>query len=47
MSQYQMIIPREGAWDVANQLGQINLAHVIDCSDPANRPFFSQLKRCD
>ena len=30
-----------------SQLGQADLAHVIDIGDPLNRPFFQQLKRCD
>ena len=30
-----------------SQLGQAELAHIIDTGDPLNRPFFQQLKRCD
>ena len=52
---YNLIIPRENAWDVMNKLGtlfiiagQMKLIHVIPNSAPLlSKPFFSQVKRCD
>lgn len=47
MVHYQLIIPREIAWDVTNELGGLAIAHLEDVSDPMTKPFTSQIKRCD
>jgi V-type H+-transporting ATPase subunit a len=47
MTHYQLIIPREISWEVVNYLGQIERVHLEDISNPSNRPFYSQVKRCD
>jgi len=30
MTLYQIAIPKDDAWDVMNQLGNLNLCHFID-----------------
>ena len=47
MTHYQLVIPREMSWEVINYLGSIERAHFEDISNPSNRPFSSQVKRCD
>lgn len=47
MTHYQLIIPREIGWEVVNYLGKIELVHLDDVSNPNNRPFSSQVKRCE
>jgi hypothetical protein len=42
-----MFIPREQAYNTMSKLGQEELVHIIDQSDPLNQPFGQYLKRCD
>ena len=48
MSYYNLIISRESAWEVMNQLGDLDCIHFID-ADPTlpllNRPFANSIKR--
>ncbi|CAK83777.1 unnamed protein product (macronuclear) [Paramecium tetraurelia] len=50
MEFYNLVIPRESAWDVMNTLGYFDSVHIIDY-DPTlpqiNRPFSNYVKRCD
>jgi hypothetical protein len=50
MTLYQIAIPKDDAWDVMNQLGNLNLAHFIDLNkgeQPFNLPYANQIKRCE
>lgn len=55
ISHYNLVIPKESAWDVMNKLGtppiilgQTKLIHVVPNSSPLlSKPFFAQVKRCD
>jgi len=47
MTHYQLVIPREMSWEVVNFLGSIERVHFEDVSNPTNRPFSSQVKRCE
>jgi hypothetical protein len=47
MTHHLLIVPHAHAYETINQLSQSDLAHMIDCGDPSNRPFYPQLKRCD
>lgn len=48
MEYYNLIIPRESAWNVMNELGELDSLHIIDY-DPLlpviNRPFANYIKR--
>ncbi|CAD8083665.1 unnamed protein product [Paramecium sonneborni] len=50
MKYYSLVIPRESAWVVMDQLGRLGQLHIIDY-DPLlpmmNRPFANYVKRCD
>ena len=50
MEFYNLIVPRESAWDVMNALGYYDTIHFVDY-DPSlpliNRPFANYIKRCD
>jgi V-type H+-transporting ATPase subunit a len=50
MGYYKLIIPRESAWNVMNELGELDCIHFVDY-DPTlpmiNRPFANYVKRCD
>nr|CAI43262.1 V-ATPase a subunit 6_2 isotype of the V0 sector [Paramecium tetraurelia] len=50
MKYYSLVIPRESAWMVMDQLGRLGQLHMIDY-DPLlpmmNRPFANYVKRCD
>ncbi|CAD8069646.1 unnamed protein product [Paramecium primaurelia] len=50
MKFYSLVIPRESAWVVMDQLGRLGQLHIIDY-DPLlpmmNRPFANYVKRCD
>lgn len=50
MGFYNIVMPRESAWDILNELGTMDSVHFID-SDPycslINRPFGKYVKRCD
>ena len=48
---YQVIVmPRESAWEILNELGTIDSLHFVD-SEPGlpliNRPFANYIKRCE
>lgn len=47
MQHYQLIIPREIAWDLTNKIGKSGLIHLEDISNPMEKPFTSQIKRCE
>ncbi|CDW80575.1 v-type atpase 116kda subunit family protein [Stylonychia lemnae] len=50
MTLYQIAIPKDDAWDVMNQLGNLNLVHFIDLNrgeQPFNLPYANQIKRCE
>lgn len=50
MTLYQIAIPKDDAWDVMNQIGNLNLAHFIDLNkeeQPFNLPYANQIKRCE
>ena len=48
MNQYNLIVPRESAWIVMNDLADLDCIHFVDY-DPTlpmiNRPFANYLKR--
>jgi V-type H+-transporting ATPase subunit a len=48
MKYYNLMIPRESAWDVMNELGSLECIHFVDY-DPElpmiNRPFANYIKR--
>jgi V-type H+-transporting ATPase subunit a len=48
MKYYNLVIPRESAWEVMNQLGDLECLHFVDY-DPSlpmiNRPFANYIKR--
>ena len=50
MSYQSMMLPRESAWEILNELGETKCLHFID-HDPnlpiINRPFANYIKRCD
>lgn len=41
-----LMMPRENAWDILNELGHLNALHFID-QDEYSRPFANFIKRCD
>ena len=50
MQLYQVTIPKDDAWDVMNQLGNLSLVHFIDLNkgeQPFNLPYTAQIKRCE
>lgn len=47
MTHYQLVVPREMSWEVINYLGAIERVHFEDVSNPNNRPFATQVKRCE
>jgi V-type H+-transporting ATPase subunit a len=50
MQLYQITIPKDDAWDVMNQLGNLDIVHFIDLNkgeQPFNLPYTSQIKRCE
>lgn len=50
MGYYNLIMPRESAWEILNELGDKSCLHIVD-PDPNlplhNRPFANYVKRCD
>lgn len=48
MKYYNLLVPRESAWEVMNELGGIDSIHFVDY-DPTlpmiNRPFANYIKR--
>lgn len=50
MSYYNLIIPRESAWLVMNELGELDCLHFVDYDitlPQINRPFANNIKRLD
>jgi vacuolar-type H+-ATPase subunit I/STV1 len=50
MTLYQIAIPKDDAWEVMNELGNLNVAHFIDLNQgeqPFNLPYANQIKRCE
>lgn len=50
MTLYQITIPKDDAWDVINQLGNINLCHFIDLNkaeQPFNLPYAGPIRMCE
>lgn len=41
-----LVMPRENAWDILNELGSLNALHFID-QDEFSRPFANFIKRCE
>jgi len=41
-----LVMPRENAWDILNELGHLNALHFIE-QDEFSRPFANFIKRCD
>ena len=41
-----LMMPRENAWDILNELGHLNALHFID-QDEYARPFANFIKRCE
>jgi V-type H+-transporting ATPase subunit a len=49
MGYYQLILPRESAWEILSELGDTSTLHYID-DNPLpliNRPFANYIKRCE
>jgi V-type H+-transporting ATPase subunit a len=50
MGYYNIIMPRESAWEIMNKLGDLKCVHFLDMN-PAeaafNRPFSNSIRRCD
>jgi len=48
MEHYNLLLPRESAWEVMNELGSLESIHFVDY-DPLlpmiNRPFANHIKR--
>jgi len=50
MKYYNLVVPRESAWDVMNELGRISSLHFVDYNPlipMINRPFANYIKRCE
>lgn len=55
INHYNLVIPRESAWDIMNKLGeyvvnagQTKLIHIVPNQEAVlNKPFFLQVKRCE
>ena len=50
MTLYYIAVPKDDAWDVMNQLGNLNVAHFIDLNkgeQPFNLPYANEIKRCE
>ena len=50
MTLYQIAIPKDDAWDVMNQIGNLNLAHFVNLNkeeQPFSLPYANQIKRCE
>lgn len=46
---YNLIMPRENAWEILNQLGELDALHFVENESGANfaRPFANFIKRCE
>ncbi|CAD8156140.1 unnamed protein product [Paramecium pentaurelia] len=50
MAYYQIIVPKESAWNVFNEMGKLSMVQVVDMSpdEPhVNRPFYQYIRRAD
>ena len=50
MGYYTILMPREHAWEVLNQLGELNALQFVDLNADQpmfNKPYANFLKRCD
>jgi hypothetical protein len=50
MRLYQLNVPKDDAWNVMNEFGDIGKAHFIDLNkedSPYNLPYTSQIKSCE
>ena len=50
MRLYQLTVPKDDAWNVLNELGDVGLAHFIDlCKEesPYDLPYTQQIKSCE
>ena len=49
MGYYQLVLPRESAWEILSELGDTSTLHYIDDNDKPlmNREFASYNKRCE
>lgn len=50
MSLYSLIISKDCAWDIMNELGKTGLLHFIDLNKKAqiyNKPSLNRIKQCD
>ena len=50
MTLFQLRVPKDDAWDVINQLGELDVAHFINLNkneQPFNLPYANQIKRCE
>lgn len=47
MSHFQMIVPRDSAYQTVNILGQENVLHLLDNGTNIDRPFSQMVKRCE
>lgn len=48
MGYYKLIIPRESAWNVMNELAELDCIHFVDYDSAMpliNRPFANYIKR--
>lgn len=50
MSYHHLVMQRESAWEILNEIGDISSLHFVDPNPNVpliNRPFSNQIKRCD
>ena len=50
MAFYEIIMPREGAWDIMNELGETSALQFVDLNEDEqafNRPYSGYIKRCE
>jgi len=49
MGHYDLVLPRESAWYIMNELGQYNNVMIEDLNKDQvdlNKPYFNQIQRC-
>lgn len=46
---YNLIMPRENAWEILNELGELDALHFVENESGANfsKPFANFIKRCE
>lgn len=50
MAYYNIVMPRENAWDILNELGELNAVQFVDQNAhdlTFNRPYTAYIKRCE